>query len=125
MSRETGVVWFLRTSEQELEGIRVVAVEGRVSHATAAELGRVLARPHANGLRGVVVDLSGADYINGAGLQVFERAAARLRDANLELVVCGLQPAVQAAFSLGGAVPNLAIETSRDSALRRCGEPRR
>ena len=91
--------------------------------STAAELAHVLAHPNANGLHAVVVDLSGVDYINGAGLQVFEKTAALLNQVNVDLLVCGLQPAVQAAFDLAGTMPNLAIMASRDAALLRYQRP--
>lgn len=121
MSGESGVVWFLRTSRQELGPVRVVTVEGRVSHATAAELAQALAHSQADdGPKALVVDLSGVDYINGAGLRVFEKTAALLSEANVELLVCGLQPPVQAAFDLAGVIPNLAVAASRDAALLQC-----
>ena len=123
MSGESGVVWFLRTSGQELGAVRVVTVAGRVSHSTVAELAHALAHPDANGLRAVVVDLSAVDYISGAGLRVFETTAALLSQVNVELLVCGLQPPVQAAFDLAGAIPNLAVAASRDVALLQCQRP--
>jgi anti-anti-sigma factor len=67
----------------------------------------------------VVVDLAAVDYVNGAGLRVFETAAERFEDSHTELVVCGLRPAVSTAFDLAGAIPNLAIAATRDAALRR------
>ena len=124
MSGESGVVWFLRTSGQELGPVRVVTVEGRVSHATAAELAQALAPSQADGLKALVVDLSGVDYINGAGLRVFEKTAALLSEANVKLLVCSLQPPVQAAFDLAGVIPNLAVAASRDAALLQCRQPR-
>ena len=123
MSGDSGVVWFLRTSGQEHGAVRVVIVEGRVSHSTAAELGHALAHPDANGLRAIVVDLTGVDYINGAGLRVFETTAALLNQVNVNLLVCGLQPPVQAAFDLAGAIPNLAVAATRDAALLQCQPP--
>jgi anti-anti-sigma factor len=123
MSAESGVVWFLRTSRQDLGPVRVVTVEGRVSHATAAELAQVLAHAQANGLQSVVVDLSGVDYINGAGLRVFQTTAALLSQANVNLLVCGLQPPVQAAFDLAGVIPNLVVAASKDAALLQCQPP--
>jgi anti-anti-sigma factor len=124
MSGETGVVWFLRTAEQTVGAVRLVTVEGRVSHSTVVELGRLLApHPPGPGPRALVVDLTGVDYINGAGLRVFEQTAARLEDLNIELLVCGLQPAVQAAFDLAGTMPNLAFVASREAALLRCQRP--
>ena len=118
-----GIVWYLRTSEADLGPVHLVVVEGRVSSATAAELGRILTGPEPDGLRSVVVDLSGVDYINGAGLRVFEAAAARFNGSTGELVVCGLRPAVQAAFRLAGSIPHLTTVESREDALRRFTEP--
>ena len=116
MEADAGVVWYLRTSEEDLGSVRLVLVEGRVSSATAAELSRVLTG-RTDGSR-IVVDLTGVDYINGAGLRVFETAAAGLNGSG-ELVVCGLQPPVQVAFDLAGTIPNLTIAPSRDAALLR------
>lgn len=117
MGADEGIVWYLRISEEDLGSVRLVVVEGRVSSATAAELSRVLTG-RAGGSRTLLVDLTGVDYINGAGLRAFETAAAAVNGPG-ELVVCGLQPAVQVAFDLAGAIPNLTIEPSRDAALGR------
>ena len=119
MGADTGIVWFLRSTEEDLGNVRLVSLEGRVSQASASDLAGALAAPQKNGCQAVVVDLSGVDYINGAGLQVFETAAARLSTLGSELVICGLRPAVQAVFDLAGSIPNLTTELSRDSALRR------
>lgn len=70
-----------------------------------------------------MVDLTGVDYVNGAGLRAFETVAAGLDGAGGQLVVCGLQPPVQVAFELAGAIPNLTIEPSRDAALLRLRAP--
>ena len=117
MGADEGIAWYLRTSEEDLGSVRLVVVEGRVSRATAAELSRVLTG-RANGPRKIVVDLTGVDYINGAGLRALETAAAGLNGSG-ELVVCGLQPPVQVAFDLAGTIPNLTIAPSRDAALLR------
>lgn len=115
---EGGIVWYLRTSEEDLGSVRLVIVEGRVSSATAAELARVLTAQLLDGPRKVVIDLAGVDYINGAGLRAFETAAASLAASGGELVVCRLQPPVQVAFDLAGAIPKLTIAPSRDAALQ-------
>ena len=115
---EGGIVWYLRTSEEDLGAVRLVVVEGRVSSATAAELARVLAGQLGGGPRTVVIDMAGVDYINGAGLRTFETAAASVAGSGGELVVCGLQPPVQVAFELAGPIPKLTIASSRDAALQ-------
>ena len=119
MAVDDGVLWFLRTSEEDLGPVLVIRVEGRVSRATAAELGQALARPDPDRLRGVVVDLSGVDYVNGAGLSAFQAAAVRFAESSCELVVCGIRPVVQTAFDLAGTIPHLSFEPARDAALRR------
>lgn len=119
MGADEGIVWYLRTTEEDLGSVRLVVVEGRVSSATAAELSRVLTRQPADGPRKLVVDLTGVDYVNGAGLRAFETAAAGLDGSGGELIICGLQPPVQVAFDLAGAIPNLTIAPSRDAALLR------
>ena len=102
-----------------LSTLRAERVEGRVWSATATELTRVLTGQRGGGPRTLVVDLTGVDYVNGAGLRAFETAAAGVDGSGGELVVCGLQPPVQVAFDLAGAIPNLTIAPSRDAALQR------
>ena len=109
----------MRTSEEDLGPVRVIRVEGRVSSATAAELEQALARLEPGRSRGVVIDLSGLDYINGAGLRVFETAAARFAGSPCELVLCGLRPVVQTAFDLAGTIPHLSIGPACDETVRR------
>ena len=119
MAGETGVVWYLRASEEELGQVLVISVEGRISNATAAELNQRLDRPASGQRRGIVVDLSGVDYINGAGLRVFEVTASRLSKAGCQLVLCGIRPIVRTAFDLAGPIPHLILEESRDGAVQR------
>ena len=119
MAGGDGIVWYLRTSEEDLGSVRLVVVEGRVWSATAAELTRVLTGQRGGGPRKLVVDLTGVDYVNGAGLRAFETAAAGVDGSGGELVICGLQPPVQVAFDLAGTIPNLTIASSRDAALQR------
>ena len=119
MGAGDGIVWYLRTSEEDLGSVRLVVVEGRVWSATAAELTRVLTAQRAGGRRKLVVDLTGVDYVNGAGLRAFETAAAGVDGSGGELVVCGLQPPVQVAFDLAGTIPNLTVAPSRDAAVMR------
>ncbi len=119
MTAEDGIVWYLRVAEEDLGPVLVLVVEGRISGATAGHLDRALARRDAARLRGIVLDLSGVDYINSAGLRLFEAAAARMRRGHCELVICGLRPIVRAAFELAGLIGQLAMEASREVAVAR------
>ncbi len=119
MDGDDGIVWFLRGALQDLESVVVLALEGRVSNATAPDLAGWLAAVRGRRLRGVVVDLSGVDYINGNGLRLLTAAAAELAAANGELVVCGLRPGLQTIFEMAAPIPHLTIESSADAASRR------
>ncbi len=123
MGGDSGIVWFLRTSQEELDGVRLVSVEGRVSRTRAPDLLKALDAASAGGLVDVIVDLSGVDYINGAGLQAFETVATYCGKGGGTLVVCGLRAAVQAVFDLAGDIPHLAIEPSRGAARSRLSDP--
>ena len=119
MDGDDGIVWFLRATQQDLESVVVLALEGRVSNATVPDLTGWLNAVKSRRLRGVVVDLSGVDYINGTGLRLLTAAAADLAGADGELVVCGLRPALQTIFDMAAPIPHLTIESSADAASRR------
>jgi anti-anti-sigma factor len=121
LTGDESVVWYLRVSEEERGAVRILQVEGRISGATAAVLKQALDRVDPAGRRGVVVDLSGVDYVNSEGLRTLQAAAARLRSTGCELVACGVRPVVRTAFELAGVIEELAIEASRDAAMTRLG----
>jgi len=119
LTGDEAIVWHLRMTEEDLGSVLVLVVEGRVSNATANELGQRLMRPDPSRFRALIVDLSNLEYINSVGLRVLEAAAARLHAAQCELVVCGLRPIVRTAFELAGSIAHLTIEPSREAAVRR------
>jgi anti-anti-sigma factor len=121
VTADDATVWYLRVSEEDLGPVLVLVVAGRVSNATAGHLGRALARPDIGRLRGIIVDLSGVDYINSAGLRLLEAAATRMQGSHCELVVCCLRPIVKAAFELAGSIAHLATESTREAAVVRLG----
>jgi anti-anti-sigma factor len=119
LTADDSVVWYLRLAEEEHGAVRVLRIEGRISGATAAALEEALGRVDPAGRRGVVVDLTGVDYVNSKGLRILQATATRLRSSRCELVVCGLRPVVRTAFELAGAIEQLTIEPSPDAAIHR------
>jgi anti-anti-sigma factor len=119
MNGDDGVVWYLRVSEQDLGSVVVLTLEGRVSSVTTPNLAGWLAAHTDRARRGVVVDMSRVDYINGTGLRLLATAAAELATANGEMVVCGLRPVIRTLFDLAAPIPHLTIDPSADVALRR------
>ena len=123
MSGNDGTVWYLHIQEDDLGEAVLLRLAGRVYNATSGDLARALDRFCASDRRAVLLDLSAVDYINGQGLSLVQAVADRLRKEHRELVVFGLSPVVETAFDLSGALAQIAVEPSRDAALKRVGLP--
>lgn len=117
MARNDDVAWYLILDRVDADGVAVITAAGRVSQRTAPDLHRVLTAAIDSSRRGVVLDVSGVDYISSAGLRVLEQAAARLGSDHRSLVLCQLQDPVSAAISLAGPVPHLTIASTREAAV--------
>lgn len=116
---EDGIVWFLHIVKRDLGPVLALALEGRVFTSTVNEFGRVLRSEDLTGRRGLILDLSRVDYINGEGLRLLEETAVRGRALGVDVVVCGLTSIVRTTFDLAGASANLTIEPTTEAALRR------
>ena len=123
MSGNDGTVWYLRIHEDVLSEALLLRLEGRVFNATTRDLAHALDLFCTGNRRALVLDLSAVDYINGQGLSLMQAVADRLRKEHRQLVVFGLSPVVETAFDLSGALAQIAVEPSRDAALRRVGLP--
>jgi anti-anti-sigma factor len=115
----TDSLWYLRVEEQDAQGVLVIVCQGRVSNRTCPALDRALTAAPGSPACGVVLDLSGVDYISSSGLRAVERAAARLQDGGRAFVVCGLQDAVSVTFGLAGLTRSVAVEPSQEFAIAR------
>jgi anti-anti-sigma factor len=119
VSPPESVLWYLRLEPERSSGVSVLTVAGRVSHRTAPDLETALESITRSPGGGVVLDLSGVDYISSAGLRAVETAASRVRASGHGLVVCGLRDAVSVAFDLAGLSSAVAIEESREQAIEK------
>jgi anti-anti-sigma factor len=111
--------WRLRIVQERVNGVLVVSVAGRLGAASAGQFGAALAE--AIGPRNVriVIDLAGVDYISSPGLHILATTARRCAETGGALALCGLADPVRIALDLGGLLPDLAIEPSRDAAIAR------
>ena len=121
MPNQDDVVWYLRVAQEKTESVIVLTVSGRVSSLTVGRLEAALDSALAVSVRGVVLDLSGVDYISSPGLRAVEKTASLLAAAGRRLVICGLTDAVRLAFSLAGLESSLSLEASRESAITAAG----
>jgi len=119
VSHPNDVVWYLRVDHKTVQDVSVLTIEGRVSSLTVPELDRSLASAAAPPAAGLVLDLTGVDYINSAGLRVLGDVARAFAQAGRPFVVCGMKDAVTVAVGLAGLEGSLTTEESLDAALAR------
>ena len=83
-------------------GTYVVAASGEVDLYTAPELERAITAPLTAGATQLVVDLSGATFVDSTALHVLLRAAQHLDGAAGELIVVVPDPNVRKVFEITG-----------------------
>ena len=105
--------------EEEVDGVTVLAVNGRLDNASAPALGsRLEAAMAASGTR-LVLDFGGLDYISSAGFRALLVAAKAAEGSGSRIVLCGLAAPVRQLFHLGGFLELFTIVHSRDEAIAR------
>ena len=108
----------MQISQEEQNGIVVVAPRGSVDSTTAAALDAHLVALSKTAQPRIVIDFAQVDYISSAGLRVMLTLAKRVRDAGGSLTLCSLGDTVRQVFELAGFLPLFSIEGSRDGAVR-------
>jgi anti-anti-sigma factor len=111
--------WRLEITVEQTDGIRVLALAGRVSRTSAPHLAAAISGvPDHPGPR-LVLDFALVDYISSAGLEVIETAAGRCAAARGTLVLAAVPEPVRIALELGGILDQVPIEASREQAIAR------
>lgn len=119
MNERDSRTWRLSISREQRDGVLLLAVTGRLSAASSADLTQELSAAIDQRERRLVLDLAGVDYISSAGLIALEAVAARLRSEAGTLVLCGLSEPVRLAFDLAGSLPDFLVEASSAAAVER------
>lgn len=103
---------------------RVIAVKGRIDHLNASTFHEQLT-PHLQHCRsdgdGIVLDLSGLDYISSAGLRIFMIAAKQARAQGGRIAVAQMQALVQEIFEISHFHLVYEIFTTTDEAVAALG----
>lgn len=86
-----------------------VSVEGRLNTATAPELEQELSES-LEGVKNLVLDLTGLDYISSAGLRVVLSTQKAVTRSGGSMVIRGVKPQIYDVFEMTGFVDFLTIE---------------
>lgn len=91
-----------------------VAVGGRLDTFSHAEFDRLIAPVLASGIRTLVLDLAGLDYISSAGIRSIFKARKALAARDGKVLVVNPQPQIRKVFDVVKAVPLGEIFTSNE-----------
>jgi anti-sigma B factor antagonist len=96
-------LWRFSTNSEQIDGILVIALSGRLGAAAAPALTAALAEAKGNGHKRLVLDLANLTYISSAGVVAIEAAAKDVENAGGTLVLRSPQEPVRIAFELAGS----------------------
>jgi anti-anti-sigma factor len=108
-----------------VECATIVRVNGRLDATSAADLERVCEGWTTPGLKNLILDFSGLDYISSAGLSVILGAGKAIDGQGGRLLICGLYGGSKRVFLLSGLDALFAVFESRGAALAECRQPGR
>ena len=113
-----------QVGDQELDGVRVIAVSGELDLSTAPRLEEPLDAALAGGAATVVIDLSGCEFIDSTGIALIVRAWQRLdgdsqSNGSSRFALCGLSNQVRRLLEVSGLESSLPIFGSCDEARAR------
>jgi anti-anti-sigma factor len=87
----------------------VLAVDGKLDGLSAPALETQITRLRSEGVKRIVFDCSGLEYISSAGLRIFLAAAKQLQTAGGRCGFAALSPAVREIFRLSGFLELLEV----------------
>lgn len=98
-------------------GIWLVTMRGRFDAPSAPEAEGKLRALLDEGMKRVVLDLSGVEYISSGGLRVIIMLTKALERIGGELKLCGLSPFVSEVFKITNLAKRYDICPTREAAL--------
>ena len=103
---------------EPVKGCKLVRIAGEVDLDNVGEFERVIRESLRERPEAILVDLSRADYVSGAGLNVLLACAANLSVMGSRLALVGPQPAVCMALDLVGLFDLASVAATVSEAVR-------
>jgi anti-anti-sigma factor len=105
------------------EGTAVITLKGSVTLGTSLSLAdSQIYRTIANGVTKMVIDLTGVDYLDSAGLGMLVYAYGTLNEKQGVLRLCGVAPRVLSVLKMTKTDSFLAVDPSREESLAELGK---
>lgn len=117
LGRESGVHASVNIAASKLESATVLSLTGRLDGLSSPEIERQVQALIGSGVRTLIFDLSGLEYVSSAGLRVLLLAAKQSKAAGGGARFASLSPPVQHIFQISGLLAALEIHPTVESAM--------
>ena len=107
----------LELQADQIEGVLVVSVAGRVDGLNAQEFHENLDKEIAGSENPVVLDLEGLSYISSAGLRSILLIAKTLQGRNTRFMLCSLSAPIREIFEIAGFDKIIDVLGTRSDAI--------
>ena len=103
-------------TEEQHDGITIVAIDGRLDSGTAPSLDLNLTAAIAKGLKRMIIDFARIEYMSSAGLRVILKAAKELERTGGRLFLCSMADYIKEVFEISGFTAFISIKENRTDA---------
>ncbi|MFL5844587.1 MAG: STAS domain-containing protein [Solirubrobacteraceae bacterium] len=114
-----GSAQFELAEERLNSDTRVISVSGEIHVTTAPEFSQRLNDAIAAGTRGVVIDMSGVEFIDSTGLSVLLNGLRRVTRADGQMALVVSNPTVLRLFEITKLDSTFDIQPTREAAIGR------
>ncbi|MEI7864353.1 MAG: STAS domain-containing protein [Chthoniobacterales bacterium] len=106
----------MEISESTVNGIRVLALSGRLDGVAAPAVEQKIFSTLTSGPDRLVFDCAGVEYASSAGLRVFLATAKRLKTSGGRCVFAALTPGLREIFNISGFLDVLEVHNTVEEA---------
>lgn len=107
----------LTVTEEEVDGVVVMAPAGRIDSANAKAFESQVLQKIQDGKSRLVLDFGDLEYISSAGLRVVLIAGKKVKSEGGLLALCRLGPTIRDVFEISGFISLFPVHETRDEAV--------
>jgi anti-sigma B factor antagonist len=107
----------LDIDDREENGVTVVEIEGKMTTTTSPDADVYFKELLADGVKQMLLNLEGVDFIASTGLRVILAAGKKLMATEGRLALCNLNPTVADVFRLSGFSQMFDVFNTEEEAL--------
>lgn len=101
----------------EVRGVFVLEPQGRIDSSSVAAMDDAFHQALSSGLKPLLVDMSGVEYISSGGLRSFLLTLKEVKKRESKMCLCSMTPNVSKVFKLAGFNTIFDIRAGRDEAI--------